>query len=221
MGKAGLLVLTVACEAQGPQQRTITCRNMGGSQVALLDMEEQQTIATLRNALAEQLQFHGHLRLVRCDCMLLNDADSVASVRAVPMADGGPSGGGGDPQVPTDFKTWLLEVLEDLKQEAKEVQEISDLYEARLNEQRKAETEILNRKQALIRKQSALQHRYMDVVSHLQGYKSDEELVALVQQAERRPANASLPTHRQPYQQAWQQQAYSQACPQAYAATGK
>merc|ERR1712008_256718 len=59
MGKAGLLVLTVACEAQGPQQRTITCRNMGGSQVALLDLEEQQTVATLRNALAEQLQFHG------------------------------------------------------------------------------------------------------------------------------------------------------------------
>ena len=54
------------------------------------------------------------------------------------MADGEPSGGGGDPEVPTDFKVWLLEVLEDLKQEAQEVQGITKLYEARLSEQRKA-----------------------------------------------------------------------------------
>ena len=40
--------------------------------------------------------------------------------------------------MPTDFKGWLLEVLEDLKQEAQEVQGITKLYEARLSEQRKA-----------------------------------------------------------------------------------
>ena len=54
------------------------------------------------------------------------------------VADGEPSGGGGDPEVPTDFKGWLFEVLEDLKQEAQEVQGITKPYEARFSEQRKA-----------------------------------------------------------------------------------
>ena len=53
-------------------------------------------------------------------------------------ADGEPSCGGGDPEVHTDFKGWLLEVLKDLKQEAQEVQGITKLWEARLSEQRKA-----------------------------------------------------------------------------------
>mmetsp|Transcript_123869 Transcript_123869/g.246500 ORF Transcript_123869/g.246500 Transcript_123869/m.246500 type:complete len:141 (+) Transcript_123869:57-479(+) len=136
-------------------------------------------------------------------------------------ATSGGGNAGADPQAPTDFKALLLEVLEDLKQEAKEVQQMTDLYEARLNERREAEMELLNRKQALIRKQAALHDRYVDVVSHLQGYKSDDELVALVQRAEeRRPANASPPMQAQSYPQS-RQHTYSQAYPQAYAATGK
>eukprot|EP00747_Dinoflagellata_sp_TGD_P134556 gnl/TRDRNA2_/TRDRNA2_175336_c9_seq17.p1 gnl/TRDRNA2_/TRDRNA2_175336_c9~~gnl/TRDRNA2_/TRDRNA2_175336_c9_seq17.p1 ORF type:complete len:123 (-),score=17.20 gnl/TRDRNA2_/TRDRNA2_175336_c9_seq17:128-496(-) len=78
--KAGWLVLTVSCEAQGPQQCAITCTSMGGSQVALLEMEEQQqTVATFRSTLAAQLQFHGHLRLVRYDGVLLNDEDATVA----------------------------------------------------------------------------------------------------------------------------------------------
>eukprot|EP00747_Dinoflagellata_sp_TGD_P128013 gnl/TRDRNA2_/TRDRNA2_174472_c5_seq6.p1 gnl/TRDRNA2_/TRDRNA2_174472_c5~~gnl/TRDRNA2_/TRDRNA2_174472_c5_seq6.p1 ORF type:complete len:168 (+),score=22.39 gnl/TRDRNA2_/TRDRNA2_174472_c5_seq6:167-670(+) len=70
------LVLTVSCKLQRSGHCAITCTNMGGSQVALLEMEEQQTIATLRSKVAAQLRFRGHLRLVRCDGALLNDTDA-------------------------------------------------------------------------------------------------------------------------------------------------
>ena len=47
---------------------------MGGSQVLLADVEPQQTVAFLTDAIKTQLGHVGHLRLARRDGMLLNDA---------------------------------------------------------------------------------------------------------------------------------------------------
>ena len=73
--KAGFLVLTISFESQGPELCAITCTSVGGSQVALLEMEPQKTVAIVRNRVAAQLAHRGHLRLVRHDGTLLSDLE--------------------------------------------------------------------------------------------------------------------------------------------------
>jgi len=75
--RAGVLVLTISCECQGPERCAITCTKMGGSQLVLTDLKPQQTVSFLRNAIAEQLGHGGHLRLVCRDGTLLNDEAAI------------------------------------------------------------------------------------------------------------------------------------------------
>eukprot|EP00747_Dinoflagellata_sp_TGD_P041894 gnl/TRDRNA2_/TRDRNA2_141744_c0_seq1.p1 gnl/TRDRNA2_/TRDRNA2_141744_c0~~gnl/TRDRNA2_/TRDRNA2_141744_c0_seq1.p1 ORF type:complete len:236 (+),score=34.70 gnl/TRDRNA2_/TRDRNA2_141744_c0_seq1:51-758(+) len=70
-----VLVLTVSCESQVAKRCAITCTNMGGSQVALLDMKPHQTVAVLRKRITEKLGHRCNLRLVREDGALLDDSE--------------------------------------------------------------------------------------------------------------------------------------------------
>ena len=76
--RVGFLVLTISCESQGPERCAITCTKMGGSQMVFADLEPQQTVEFLRDTIGAQLGHEGHLRLVRNDGTLLNDAVAIS-----------------------------------------------------------------------------------------------------------------------------------------------
>eukprot|EP00747_Dinoflagellata_sp_TGD_P193156 gnl/TRDRNA2_/TRDRNA2_58943_c0_seq1.p1 gnl/TRDRNA2_/TRDRNA2_58943_c0~~gnl/TRDRNA2_/TRDRNA2_58943_c0_seq1.p1 ORF type:complete len:291 (-),score=30.55 gnl/TRDRNA2_/TRDRNA2_58943_c0_seq1:72-944(-) len=75
--KHGLKVLTLWCEARGPNQYAVTCTSMEGSQVAVLQVTSCETILMLSTSIGRHMKFYGHLRFVRSDGTLLSDPSAL------------------------------------------------------------------------------------------------------------------------------------------------
>jgi len=73
------LVLTVSCESQQAEHLVIRCTTVAGSQLALVEVEAQQTVASLRNMIRRASGTFRPMRLVRCDGALL-DADTDVAI---------------------------------------------------------------------------------------------------------------------------------------------
>eukprot|EP00747_Dinoflagellata_sp_TGD_P169159 gnl/TRDRNA2_/TRDRNA2_197396_c0_seq1.p1 gnl/TRDRNA2_/TRDRNA2_197396_c0~~gnl/TRDRNA2_/TRDRNA2_197396_c0_seq1.p1 ORF type:complete len:264 (+),score=31.36 gnl/TRDRNA2_/TRDRNA2_197396_c0_seq1:83-874(+) len=71
--KRGFLILTLSCESRERMRSAISCTNIAGSQVALVEVDPEDTIASLLRAISVQLEHYGHLRLVSRDGTLLDD----------------------------------------------------------------------------------------------------------------------------------------------------
>jgi len=70
--KCGVRILTVWCSAQEGDQCTLACTGADGSQVAVITLPSQGTMATLERAISGQLEHQGELRFVTPDGRLLD-----------------------------------------------------------------------------------------------------------------------------------------------------
>eukprot|EP00747_Dinoflagellata_sp_TGD_P056802 gnl/TRDRNA2_/TRDRNA2_150292_c0_seq2.p1 gnl/TRDRNA2_/TRDRNA2_150292_c0~~gnl/TRDRNA2_/TRDRNA2_150292_c0_seq2.p1 ORF type:complete len:257 (+),score=39.53 gnl/TRDRNA2_/TRDRNA2_150292_c0_seq2:84-773(+) len=88
---AGILVLTAWFSRQGSEHYKAACADLGGAVVAVVHVEAQSTVASLKGTIASQLTHTGHLRLVLPDGTLLNDPDKLISELFHGTADQAPS----------------------------------------------------------------------------------------------------------------------------------
>jgi len=77
--------LTIRCSWQSSGCCRISYTNLGGSQVGVIDVEPQATIAAVNGAISAQSEHKGHLSLVLPDGTLLNDL----GMRIADLADVG------------------------------------------------------------------------------------------------------------------------------------